>query len=114
MVSFKNPEKALGLYKERWQIEMCLKDLKLSVLNLESTHITDIKRVEKLLLLIIVAYVWAYKVGIYLHQRKPIKIKTHGRKAKSIFKYGLDYITAIQLNPVNKDNVGIFKFLSCT
>ena len=114
MVSFKNPEKALELYKERWQIEMCFKAMKSSGFNIESTHLTDIKRIQKLLLLIMIAFVWAYKVGIYLHQRKPIKIKTHGRKAKSIFKYGLDYIAAILLNHVNKDKVGIFKFFSCT
>jgi len=46
--------------------------------------------------------------------QSPIKVKKHGRMAKSIFKYGLDYIASVLLNPVNQNNIKITKFLSCT
>jgi len=45
-------------------------------------------RIHKLLAIVFVAFVWAYKAGIYLNEICPIRIKTTGRKAKSLFKYG--------------------------
>jgi len=114
IVSYNAPDKAIDQYKERWQIEMCFKAMKSSGFDIENTHLQDIKRIEKLVLLIMVAFLWCYKVGIYLNQIRPIKIKKHGRMAKSIFKYGLDYIASVLLNPVNQNNINLTKFLSCT
>ncbi len=114
IVSFNKPEKAQEQYKQRWQIEMSFKAMKSSGFDLEKTHLQDIQRIEKLVLLVMIAFVWAYKVGIYLHEIKPILIKKHGRKAKSIFKYGLSYIAKTLLNSENQDNMKIFDFLSCT
>ena len=114
IVSFNAPEKASIQYKQRWQIEMCFKAMKSSGFDIENTHLKDIERIQKLVLLVMVAFVWCYKVGIYLNQIIPIKIKKHGRRAKSIFKYGLDYIAATLLNPVNQNNIDLMRFLSCT
>lgn len=114
IVSFNKPEDALDIYKLRWQIEMCFKALKSSGFDIENTHLQDIRRIEKLLLLVMVAFVWCYKVGIFLHQRIPIIIKKHGRKAKSIFKYGLNFIMQVLLNAENKADINVFDFLSCT
>lgn len=114
IISFTKPEKAKQYYKERWQIEMCFKSMKSSGFDIEKTHLNDIDRIEKLVLLIMIAFLWCYKVGIYLHSIKPIIIKKHGRKAKSIFKYGLDCIAQILLNPKNQSDIHIFRFLSCT
>ena len=58
-----------------------------------------------------IAFVWCYKTGIYLHQITPITLKKHGRQAKSIFKYGLDLIANILLNAQNQSNIDISKFL---
>lgn len=114
IVSFNVPDKAMEQYRERWQIEMCFKAMKSSGFDIENTHLQDIERIEKLVLLVMMAFVWCYKVGIYLHQLNPIKVKKHGRKAKSIFKYGLDYIASVLLNPVNQHNINLTDFLSCT
>lgn len=114
LISFNRPQKALDEYAQRWQIEMCFKALKSSGFDMEKTHLIHLERIERLLVVVMIAFVWCYKVGIYRNQKKPIKIKTHGRKAKSIFKYGLDYIAKRLLNAENKDNIEIFKFLSCT
>jgi hypothetical protein len=70
-----------------------------------------IKRIEKLVLLVMIAFVWCYKVGIYLHQLKPIIIKKHGRKAKSIFKKGLDALANFFLNAYCKLYREIIQFL---
>jgi transposase len=114
IVSFEKPENAQELYKQRWQIEMTFKAMKSSGFDIEKTHLQDIERLEKLVLLVMIAFVWAYKVGIYLHEKKPILIKKHGRKAKSIFKHGLSYLAKVFLNNQYQNEIEIFKFLSCT
>ena len=93
---------------------MCFKAMKSSGFDIEKTHLKDIERIEKLILLVMIAFVWCYKIGIYLHKKKPIIIKKHGRKAKSIFKYGLDFLAKILLNSKNQSNIEIYQFLSCT
>jgi hypothetical protein len=72
------------------------------------------ERISKLFALVFVAFVWAYKAGIYLNEICLIKIKTHGRKAKSIFKCGLTFLA----NVLFSNDLGKFKeccnYLSCT
>jgi len=115
LVSFSKPESARQLYKERWQIETAFKAMKTSGFNIEHTHLTDLERIEKLLALVIVAFTWAYVIGDYLnHYIKPIEIKKHGKRARSIFKHGLNYISSALLNAHFQCDINIFKFLSCT
>lgn len=115
IVSFNKPENACEFYKQRWQIEMCFKSMKSSGFDIEKTHLTELDRIKKLTLLIMIAFVWCYKVGIYLHENiKKIIIKKHGRKAESIFKYGLKHVANFLLNPENRDIRELFVFLSCT
>ena len=77
---------------------------------LESTHFTAPKRLSKLVALMAIAF------GEWLHQHQPIKIKKHGRKAKSIFRYGLDYLRSIltDLDLKSDEFLHSLKFLSCT
>jgi Transposase DDE domain. len=115
IVCFNKPENAQEIYKERWQIETAFRALKSSGFNIEDTHLTDIDRIDKLFALVIVAFTWAYIVGIYVHLNiKEIKIKKHGRKQKSLFKQGLTVIANILLNPKCRWKIDICKFLSCT
>ena len=115
LVSFNKPEGSQKDYAQRWQIEMCFKSMKSSGFDIEKTHLQDIERIQKLVLLVMVAFVWCYKVGIFLHENiKPIPIKKHGRKAKSIFKYGLDHLMGLFLNALKQDVINVFSFLSCT
>jgi hypothetical protein len=115
IVSFNKPEQAQINYKERWQIETCFKAMKSSGFDIEKTHLDDIERIEKLTLIVMIAFVWCYKTGIFIHENiKKIEIKKHGRKAKSIFKCGLSFIASILLNSKNQTDINVFKFLSCT
>ena len=75
IVSFNKPDEAQELHKERWQIENAFKAMKTSGFNIEDTHLTDIKRVSKLISLVLIAFAWVYKTGIYLDTLRPIKIK---------------------------------------
>jgi hypothetical protein len=54
---------------------MCFKAMKSSGFDIEKTHLQDIQRIEKLILRVMIAFVWCYKIGIYPHQINPIKIK---------------------------------------
>lgn len=115
IVSFNKPNEALQYYAKRWQIETLFKGLKSSGFNLEDTHVTHLDRLEKLLSLVMIAFVWCYKIGDYIDREiRAIKIKKHGNRAVSVFKYGLDYIAECLLSGFNKLNISILKFLSCT
>jgi len=76
--------------------------------------LTEIDRIGKLFALVFIAFVWAHKAGIYLNEICPIKIKTHGRKAKSIFKYGLTWLANVLFNNDIEKFKECCKFLSCT
>ncbi len=114
IISFNNPQRANDLYKERWQIESAFKGLKSSGFHFEDTHLTDPDRVQKLFALVIIAFTWAYVVGIALDKLTPIKIKKHGRRAKSLMVYGLDYIANILFRNDLTELRACCDFLSCT
>ncbi len=115
IISFNKPDQAQAFYKQRWQIETCFRAMKSSGFDIEKTHLQEIDRIEKLILLVMIAFVWCYKVGIYLNLFvKPIVIKKHGRKAQSIFKYGLSFIAKLLLNSLSVDKIDVCSFLSCT
>jgi hypothetical protein len=115
IISFNEPENAQKYYRERRQIETAFRALKSSGFNIEDTYLTDLKRIEKLFSIVMLAFAWAYVVGVYINDHiKPITIKTHGRRAKSFFKYGLEYIASILLNICKTINLDVFEILSCT
>ena len=115
IICFSKPHKAQQIYKERWQIETAFKALKSSGFNIEDTHLTDLKRIEKLFSIVMIAFAWSFVVGIYMHENvKPIRILKHGHRAKSFVKYGLEYIATSLLNPLANVEFDIFIFLSCT
>jgi len=60
VISFNNPQDALEICKERWQIETTFKGLKTSGFNIEDTHLTHIERIEKLFALVTVVFTWAF------------------------------------------------------
>lgn len=99
IISFNRNEQSFINYRERWLVETLFKSMKSSGFNIEDTHLQDIRRIEKLLCLVMIALVWCYKVGDYLDRHvKSIPIKKHGHRAKSVFKYGLEYISNILFN----------------
>lgn len=86
---------AISDYGKRWGIETLFGMFKTRGFCLESTHFRDSERLSKLVALLTLALCWAIKTGEWLHRSSPIKIKKHGRLAKSIFRYGLDYLRSI-------------------
>lgn len=79
----------------------------------EQTHVSESKRIEKLVAILALALAWAVKVGEFLTDRgEKIPIKKHKRKARSIFRIGLDFIRKNLLHhlPLNES----INLLSCT
>lgn len=73
------------------------------------------ERMSNLFAIVMLAYIWCYLVGIFIHENiKKIKVLHHGRRAKSLFKYGLEYIAQCLLNHMNRYRIDIFKLLSYT
>lgn len=104
-------------YALRWSIETLLGIFKTRGFCIESTHFTDDERVSKLFGLLTLALCWAMRTGLWLQQWEPIKIKKHSRRAKSLFRLGLDYLRHLVLSPSafhESDFRQSLQLLSCT
>ena len=85
-------ETAIETYAYRWEIETLFAALKTRGFHLEATHLTRLDRLAKLMAVLAIAFCWAHKTGEWQQTIKPIKIKKHGRKAISLFHYGLNHL----------------------
>jgi hypothetical protein len=114
------PVKTQGLVKDyalRWGIETLFGIFKTRGFCLESTHFTNDERLSKLFALLTLALCWAMRTGLWLQQWQPLALKKHGRRAKSLFRSGLDYLRHLVLNPSvsnESDFVQSLHLLSCT
>lgn len=70
--------------------------------------------------LLALAVTWVYCVGEWRAELTPLKIKKHGRRAKSIFRLGLDFLRRLLISnePATPAQMIDFKhaisLLSCT
>jgi Transposase DDE domain len=110
------PESAISDYAKRWGIETLFGCFKTRGFCLESTHFNHPERLSKLIALLSLAMCWAILTGSWLNLLNPIKLKKHGRMAKSIFRFGLDFLRHtfldLELNAGNFSRA--LSFLSCT
>lgn len=116
VVSSDSPNTAISDYAQRWGIETLFGIFKTRGFCLESSHLQDPERLSRLMALLTIALCWAFRIGEWLVTQKPISIKKHGRKAKSIFRYGLDHLRRILLNLEQNmvEFLHALQFLSCT
>jgi transposase len=118
VASSNQSDEILQDYAMRWKIETLFGCLKSRGFCLEETHVSERDRLEKLLALLTMAFCWAYLAGEWLARINPIKIKKHGRLAKSIFRHGFDYLRRILCNQdcLTKrfDFIRLCHLLSCT
>lgn len=118
VASARPTETALTQYANRWEIETLFGCMKTRGFCLEQTHVTDPERLKKLLVLVALAFCWAHIIGEWLNEHKPLKVKAHGRKARSIFRYGFDHLRRILCNLASAAQQIAFRqvtqLLSCT
>jgi Transposase DDE domain len=110
------PQHAIADYAQRWGIETLFGCLKTRGFCLESTHLQDPERLSRMMALLALALCWAFRTGEWLAAQNAIPIKSHGRKAKSIFRYGLDHLRRIcfNLERLADEFWEVLRFLSCT
>jgi hypothetical protein len=111
-----HPDTALDDDRQRWQIETLFGCLKRRGFDFEATHLTDPDRISKLFALLTIAFCWCARLGEWLHDQQPLPVKKHGRRAKSLFRHGLDRLRKIVLNLAVKEPEFCWAttFLSCT
>lgn len=115
LICFNRPEGAILTYKKRWEVATAFRAMKSSGFNIEDTHMRDMERITRLVAMVCMALVWAYLVGEHKDINiKPVRILKHGRKAKSLVKYGLEEIATILLRPNYTPKFDVFKFLLCS
>lgn len=113
IVSFNRPDEAEESCRRRWQIETMFRALKSAGFNIEDTHLTDLNRIEKMLLLVMIAFVRRHDVGEYVHRNlKEITVKPHDCKAKGIFRHGPDIVSEFLVRGRNDHGIPIPAFLS--
>ena len=107
-----NPKNAIAIYLRRWEIETLFSCLKNRGFYFEATRLVHSYRIEKLMMLLTIGLSWAHKVGEWQAEKKPIRFSVHRdylkqsiRPQSSYFRYGLDFIREIILNPFKKDRL---------
>ena len=105
---------ALEEYGMRWEIETLFGFLKSRGFRLEETHLTKDERVSRLVGVLALAYCWVKKIGEWLTQIKPLKIKKHGRLEQSLFRYGFDFLREVIIRSQTLRFKQLVLFLSCT
>ena len=85
-------EDPLWMYRRRWEIETMFGCLKTRGFRMEDTHITDPDKIERVVFVLAIAFCWAYRTGDIQDRIQAIEVKTHGRKARSLFREGLNLI----------------------
>ena len=91
---------AITTYLERWELEILFEKLKSRGFNFESTHVTDPKKLERLMAILAIAACWAYRAGTWrIDEGELIRVKKHGRPGISLFRHGLDALRGLLLKP---------------
>jgi len=105
---------ALAEYKLRWRIETMFGCLKSRGFELEETHLTNPRKISKLMLMLALALCLAMLMGeIQVEQLKRVslKLKNNGRYEKSLFRIGLDALQNILFNLKIPDKRRCFNIL---
>jgi len=113
LVTDSYPDSAIEEYKKRWGIETLFGCLKKRGFNFESTHLNKLERIEKLTGILAITFSFCHIIGEWVNEVKEIKVKKHGRKAVSLFRYGMDYIREILLNMSDIVNRKKLKVIIC-
>ena len=87
--------KGIEAYGERWQIETLFGCLKSKGFNLEDTHMTAPAKIDRLMSVLAIGFVLSCRAGEAEDKRRPIKVKKHGRPARSLFRAGLDRLVSV-------------------
>lgn len=92
---------ALEIYRMRWGIETLFSHLKRRGYQFEDTHMTKGCRIGKLMGVLAVAFALSYQWGRKLEKESGVKLKSHGHRAKSVFRQGFESLNRMLHLPVS-------------
>jgi len=101
VVTNQHPKNAIACYLRRWEIETLFAALKTKGWRFEDTRIIEPQRIEKLLVLLALGFVWAHRIGEWRASVKPIplkKLRNQKRPKNSFFRLGLDHLRDLLTN----------------
>ena len=105
MVATEKPDSMIEDYAKRWGIETLFGNLKSRGFDMESTHMTNLDRMDKLMGLLTIAVVWCLLVGHWRHgDADQLPLNKHYRPAKSLFRLGLDMLRRLLKNNYSKND----------
>jgi hypothetical protein len=85
-------KEALDLYKQRWGVEVVFSHFKKRGFDLETTHMCDDKKIEKLFAVLTLAFLISYGWGCEMAKNSKLSAT---QKRKSVFRLGLDQISRL-------------------
>ena len=94
MLTNRDPRRATGTYRRRWQFECLFAETKTRRLNLEDTHMTNPKKLSMLLAIVALAIACAQLAARRILGRFGVKRAAHGSRRKSTFRTGFDALRA--------------------
>jgi transposase len=95
--------KILNIYKNRWTIELMFRHCKSNGLNLEDTHIKDLKRLESLFAVVVSALALTFLVGQKEEATSPTPYKKSIQvPAFSTFRRGFDCLRKLLIQAKNE------------
>ncbi|MDP0561810.1 MAG: hypothetical protein QS721_05540 [Candidatus Endonucleobacter sp. (ex Gigantidas childressi)] len=92
VVATKKSDSIIDDYSQRWSIKTMFVNLKSRGFDLESTHMTNLDRMDKLMGLMTIAVVWCILVGHWCNgNANQLPLNKHYHPAKILFRLGLDW-----------------------
>jgi len=85
--------------------------MKTAGFNLEDTHMTNLKKLEKLFAIVSLSLTICVIAGEIKNTIIPLKIKKHGYRAYSLFTYGFDWLKDYFCNMQNQILSSLFRLL---
>ena len=90
----------------RWSIEVFLGHLKEKGFNYEETNLTDRRKINTLMAVLAICFLFTYGFGLLLKEKGPLSA---AQKRKSVFWLGLDTLASIIVKPcIHKENRDLF------
>jgi len=90
------PLHALEVYRSRWSIEVFFGHLKKKGFNLENTHMSDKTKINKLIAVLALAFLFTIGFGVLLKEKNTL---TAHQKRKSTFRLALDLLNSMFAQP---------------
>ncbi len=90
------PLEALEEYRYRWSIEVFFGHLKKKGFNLENTHMSDKVKIDKLIAVLALAFLFTIGFGLLLREQNTLNAYD---KRKSVFRLALDILDSMLVNP---------------